>query len=187
MVVKDVTPPSFNVSGSPGSPFTPSNPAPATSLAGAVVYYTNPTATDSNGGPVTVSCVSPTGLVSGSTFPIGTTDINCVATDISGISTPPTNLFDIVVADMAPPVITENASPNVLLWSPNKIMTPVTISGVITDLSPTTASYKVVDEYGKIQPAGAVTIGAGGAYSFIVMLEAYRNGNDSNGRATPCR
>jgi hypothetical protein len=106
ITVKDVTPPSFNVAGgNPGSPFTPSNPAQATSAAGAVVSYTNPTATDSNGGAVTVTCVSPTGLHSGSTFPIGTTDINCVATDVYGVSTPPTNLFDITVADTTPPVI----------------------------------------------------------------------------------
>jgi hypothetical protein len=68
------------------------------------------------------------------------------------------------------------------LWSPNKIMTPVTIAGTIKDFSPTTASYKVVDEYGKIQPVGTVAIGAGGAYSFVVKLEAYRNGNDADGR-----
>jgi hypothetical protein len=335
--VKDVTPPSFTVAGgNPGAPFTPSNPAPATSPAGAVVFYTNPGATDSNGGAVTVTCVSPTGLHSGSTFPIGTTDINCVATDVSGVSTPPTNLFDIIVADttppvitvnppapatmeagaaysdagatavdavagpvavtasnniqplvpgsytvtyratdpsgntatatrtvivrdttrpvvtligasplntaagspfvdpgatasdlvsgvlpvtitgtvntavlgtytrtytatdaagnigtatrtvnvvdMTPPVITESASPNILIWSPNKVMTPVTVSGVITDLSPTTATFRVVDEYGKVQPSGSVTIGAGGAFSFVIKLEAYRNGTDADGR-----
>jgi hypothetical protein len=61
-------------------------------------------------------------------------------------------------------------------------MTPVTISGIVTDFSPTTASYQVVDEYGKVQPAGAVTLGVGGAYSFVIKLEAYRNGNDADGR-----
>jgi hypothetical protein len=417
VTVRDVTPPSFDLSGGdPGSPFLPSNPAEATGPGGAVVHYTNPSASDSNGGAVTVVCGSNGGLQSGSTFPVGTTAINCVATDASGVSTPPTNLFDITVADTTPPsitvtgpstitieagsaygdagasasdlvagaisvsssnnilpmvpgtyavtytatdpsgntatatrvvivrdttppvvtvsgpgapiegntlggtrvtftssasdlvsgslatsctpasgslfpvgttnvtcsatdgagltgsrsfavtitdtraptvtligassvnveagtayseagasafdivsgslsttivgsvnttvlgtytltyratdaagnvgtttrtvtvvdttapVITEAATPNVLLWSPNKTMTPVTVSGVITDFSPTTANYRVVDEYGKVQPSGSITIGAGGAYSFVVRLEAYRNGNDANGR-----
>ena len=88
----------------------------------------------------------------------------------------------VTVVDTRPPVVTSAASPSVLLWSPNKIMTPVTISGTVTDFSPTTATYKVVDEYGRIQPAGTVVLGAGGAYAFVVKLEAYRNGNDANGR-----
>jgi hypothetical protein len=104
--VRDVTPPTFETTGDPGSPFTPSNPAEATGPNGAQVFYTNPTAVDSNGGSVTVVCASPTGLVSGSTFPIGVTDINCVATDGAGIATPPTNLFDITVADHTAPVVT---------------------------------------------------------------------------------
>ena len=258
--VKDVTPPSFNLEGgNPGSPFLPSNPAEATGPAGATVQYTNPTASDTNGGEVAVVCQSPAGLQSGSTFPIGSTPINCVATDISGVSTPPTNLFNIAVADTTapaltlngaatmavelggtfvdpgaaasdlvsgprpvtitgtvntavigtytltytatdaagntviktrtvtvadtqPPVGTGTANPNILLWSPNKTMTPVTVSGVITDAALATVTYKVIDEYGKIQPSGNVTIGAGGVYSFIVTLEAYRNGNDADGR-----
>jgi hypothetical protein len=261
VTVTDVTPPTFDLApgSTPGAPFVPSNPAEATGPAGAVVTYTNPTATDSNGGSVSVSCGSTGGLQSGSTFPIGTTQINCVATDQSGVSTPPTNLFDISVADTTapvitlsgpasstiqlgtayvdpgasaadavsgsvtvtkvgtvnpnaigtytivysatdaagntatatrtvivqdtiPPVITETATPNVLLWSPNKIMTPVTVSGVITDASAVTATFQVTDEYGVIQPQGAVTVGAGGAYAFVVSLEAWRKGNDSNGR-----
>ena len=50
--------------------------------------------------------MAPGGLASGSTFPIGVTDINCVATDVSGAATPPTNLFDITVADTTPPSVT---------------------------------------------------------------------------------
>lgn len=110
VTVRDVTPPSFDLSGGdPGSPFAPGNPAEATSAAGAVVAYTNPTATDTNPGQVTVVCASDTGLQSGSTFPIGTTPINCVATDVSGQSTPSTNLFSIAVRDTTPPAITINA------------------------------------------------------------------------------
>jgi uncharacterized protein YjbI with pentapeptide repeats len=260
--VKDVTPPTFDLpaGSTPGSPFVPSNPAEATGPGGAVVSYTNPTATDTNGGPVTVNCASAGGLASGSMFPIGNTDINCVATDVSGVSTPPTNLFDINVADHIapaigsvsnisvtatgatgaivtyptpsatdavsaatitclpasgslfpvgtttvtcsardaalntstksftvtvinnPPTLSVTATPPTLLWSPNKTMTPVTVSGVVTSVSLASAKYKVTDEYGKVQPAGNITVGANGAYSFVVSLEAYRNGNDADGR-----
>jgi hypothetical protein len=259
VLVKDVTPPTFDVVESPGSPFVPSNPAEATSAAGAVVHFATPTATDVNGGTVTVQCASSGGLVSGSTFAIGTTPINCVATDKSGVSTPPTNLFDISVADTTPPVITLTgpaaitieagssyteagvaaydvvsgavpvtttgsvnamvpgtytvtytavdaagntvsvvrtvtvvdtkppvvtavATPNVLLWSPNKTMTPVTISGTVSDSRLATVTYTVKDEYQMIQPSGTVSVGANGAYAFVVRLEAFRNGTDSNGR-----
>ena len=97
--VKDVTPPSFDLAAAtPGAPFVPSNPAEATGPAGAVVSYTNPSASDSNGGPVDVVCASSSGTRSGSIFPIGTTPINCVATDESGNSTPPTNLFEITLS-----------------------------------------------------------------------------------------
>jgi hypothetical protein len=106
VTVRDVTPPSFDDVASPGSPFTPSNPAEATGAAGARVFYTTPTATDTNGGPVTVNCSAASGLVSGSVFPIGVTPIDCTATDQSGVSTPPTNLFNIAVADRSAPALT---------------------------------------------------------------------------------
>jgi hypothetical protein len=54
--------------------------ATATSSAGAVVTYADPTATDLVDGPVTVTC-SP---ASGSTFPLGTTTVICTATDSRG-------------------------------------------------------------------------------------------------------
>jgi hypothetical protein len=111
---------------------------------------------------------------------LGTYTRTYTATDAAGNIGTATRTVKVV--DMTPPVITETASPNILIWSPNKLMTPVTISGVITDLSPTTATYKVVDEYGKVQPSGKVTIGANGAFSFVVKLEAYRDGTDADGR-----
>src|SRR4030095_11139998 len=111
---------------------------------------------------------------------LGTYTRTYTATDAAGNIGTATRTVNVV--DMTPPVITESASPNILIWSPNKVMTPVTVSGVITDLSPTTATFRVVDEYGKVQPSGSVTIGAGGALSFVIKLEAYRNGTDSDGR-----
>ncbi|HEX4914542.1 MAG TPA: hypothetical protein VFV51_11310, partial [Vicinamibacterales bacterium] len=61
-------------------------------------------------------------------------------------------------------------------------MTPVTISGTVLDARVATVTYTVQDEYKKIQPSGTVSLGANGAYSFVVRLEAYRTGQDSNGR-----
>jgi len=52
----------------------------ATSSAGATVTFTKPTATDAVDGDRTVNC-SP---ASGSLFPIGTTQVNCSATDVAG-------------------------------------------------------------------------------------------------------
>ena len=80
-----------------------------------------------------------------------------------------------------PPSVTASATPNTLIWSPNKVLVPVTISGsaIGTGL---TVTYAVKDEYSKIQPSGALTVGANGQYSFVVNLEAYRNGTDADGR-----
>jgi hypothetical protein len=84
---------------------------------------------------------------------------------------------------MTPPVITLSATPK-SLWPPNEKMVPVTISGKIADTgcSIKTAAYAVADEYGEVQPSGAVTLGAGGAYSFTVLLQASRLGADIDGR-----
>ena len=45
-----------------------------------------------------------------------------------------------------------------------------------------TAHFDVVDEYGALHPAGAITVGAGGSYSFTVPLVASRLGSDADGR-----
>ena len=154
----------------------------ATSAAGAVVNYTAPSATDIVDTSVTLACPSsPTaGKTSGSTFPIGTTTVNCTATD--DYSNVTSKSFTVTVNNPPLPVVTATANPSTLLWSPNKTMTPVTVSGVITTSILQSASYRVVDEYGKVQPAGTITVGTGGSYSFVVRLEAFRNGTDTNGR-----
>jgi hypothetical protein len=70
--------------------------ATATSAAGAAVKYDTPTATDFKDTTVTVSC-SPD---SDSTFSIGTTPVNCSATNSSGLLT---NHSFVVTVDDAPP------------------------------------------------------------------------------------
>jgi hypothetical protein len=87
--------------------------------------------------------------------------------------------------DLTAPTVSASASPS-SLWPPNGQMVPVTISGSIADslsgVNPSTAAFAVADEYGAIQPSGPVSLGAGGSYSFTVMLQASRKGNDNNGR-----
>ena len=84
-----------------------------------------------------------------------------------------------------PPTVTMSATP-AYLWPPNGKLAPVTISGKMaaagTGCTIKTAAYVVKDEYGKVQPHGAVTLGAGGAYRFTIWLQASRLGNDRDGR-----
>jgi hypothetical protein len=79
------------------------------------------------------------------------------------------------------PSVTASAAPSILLWSPNKTMVPVTVSGVALGTG-VTLKYSVKDEYNKIQPSGTAVVGANGAYAFVVSLEAYRTGADADGR-----
>jgi len=88
-------------------------------------------------------------------------------------------------ADTTPPVITLSATPKVL-WPPNGKMVPVTVSGTITDtgsgVNVNSAAYAVKDEYGELQPHGAISLGPGGNYSLTILLQASRLGTDLDGR-----
>lgn len=81
------------------------------------------------------------------------------------------------------PAITVSTTPT-SLWPPNGKMVPIAISGTITDsgCAVKTAAYAVTDEYGEVQPTGAITLGPTGNYSFTILLQASRLGTDSDGR-----
>jgi hypothetical protein len=88
--------------------------------------------------------------------------------------------------DTIPPTISILANPSTL-WPPNGKSVPVTVLGAITDsgsgVNPSTLGCNVVDSYGLVQPACSMgTLGAGGSYSFTVLVVASRNGGDKNGR-----
>jgi len=68
----------------------------ATSPEGRVVTWTNPTAIDNPDGSVAVTCAP----ASGSTFPIGTTQVTCSATDSSTNTS--TTTFNVKVEDTTP-------------------------------------------------------------------------------------
>jgi hypothetical protein len=95
---------------------------------------------------------------------------------------PPTRMISI---DTTAPAVTASANPSVL-WPPDGKMVPVTVSGTIIDvlsgIDPASAGFSVVDDYGLIQPSGPVTVNADGTYSFTVLLEARRRGDDRAGR-----
>jgi VCBS repeat protein len=87
--------------------------------------------------------------------------------------------------DKEGPLVTVSARPTIL-WPPNGRMVPVTVSGTISDtgsgLKPDSLRYNVIDEYGKVQPAGDIALGPDGSYSVIVWLQPSREGSDRDGR-----
>jgi uncharacterized protein YjiK len=89
------------------------------------------------------------------------------------------------IVDNTKPTITVGASLTEL-WPANDTLMPDTISGTIADalsgVDPASVTFRVLDEYGEIQPAGGVVLGAGGTFSLQVMLEARRLGQDRDGR-----
>lgn len=94
--------------------------AEATSPSGAVVTYT---ATADTG---TISC-SP---ASGSTFPLGTTTVQCTATNSDGTTT---GSFHVTVQDTTPPDILKLTADPSTLWPPDHKMVVVTVSAVVFD------------------------------------------------------
>ena len=69
---------------------------------------------------------------------------------------------------------------------PNGKMVPVRFFGKVTDggsgIAPGSARFVVSDEYGQVQPSGAISLQPDGRFCFTVHLEARRDGSDSNGR-----
>jgi hypothetical protein len=89
------------------------------------------------------------------------------------------------VVDLTPPSITVAASLS-RLWPADGKMLTDTISGLVRDqlsgVAPGSVTFRVIDEYGEIQPAGPVSLQSDGTFSFVVMLEARRLGADQSGR-----
>ena len=101
----------------------------ATGAGGAVVSFAT-TATDIVDTSVTVVCTSsPTaGLVSGSTFPVGTTTITCTATDDYANAT--TKIFTVTVSSASVPVCTAAVASPSFLWPPNHKFSSISINGI---------------------------------------------------------
>jgi hypothetical protein len=109
----------------------------------------------------------------------------------------PTAAHSILIAiDREAPFVKETASPNIL-WPPNGKFVTVTVTGTATDtlsgVNPSSLRFHVVDEYGRVQPAGLITdmsesiaTSFGGFEvvnsSFQVSLQSRRFGFDFDGR-----
>lgn len=112
----------------------------------------------------------------------------CIAADTAGnveVQQPVAEATTLVQPDTTPPAITISALP-ATLWPPNGRMVSVTISGRITDIETGVnagkLAYAVTDEYGRVQPNGAVTLDSDGSYTFTISLQASRDGDDRDGR-----
>jgi len=104
-------------------------------------------------------------------------------TDVAGNSA--TSTVSGINIDKTPPVVTASTNSSTL-WPPNGKMVSVTVSGTMADnlsgVNSSAAVFAVQDSYGLVQPSGPVSVGLNGAYSFTVLLEARRNGQDQAGR-----
>ena len=137
--------------------------------AGSVVNFPTPTAVDSLDGPIgAVSCAP----ASGSTFPLGTTTVNCSATDSHGNTGQAT--FNVRVADTTPPNLIVPAARSVYATTPTGI--PNTVSGVVSFLTAASAT-DIVD------PSPVIT---NDAPSFLPVgnLTITFGARDSSGNAT---
>jgi hypothetical protein len=87
--------------------------------------------------------------------------------------------------DATAPTLTASASLT-SLWPPNHKMIPDVVSGAFADatsgIDPASVTFTVVDSYGAVQPSGSVTVNPDGSFSFVVSLEASRQGSDHDGR-----
>lgn len=133
--------------------------AEATGPGGAAVSYTA-TASDNVDGAVTPSCTP----ASGSTFALGTTTVDCTATDAAGNST--SGSFDVTVQDTTAPAIVFNGqSPaaNGAGWNNG----PVTLTWTCTDaVSGSSTVSQTLSGQGAAQSAtGTCTDGAGNSSS----------------------
>jgi hypothetical protein len=94
VTIEDTTMPMFVIDPLPDVTIEVTGPG------GTSVNYPLPASTDISDASPLVSCDPP----AGSLFPLGASDVTCTATDLSGNSV--TRLFQVIVQDTAPPVIT---------------------------------------------------------------------------------
>jgi len=118
VTVRDTTPPTITVNDVT---------AEATGPSGAAVTY-SATATDLVDGSVAVSCDH----ASGSTFPLGTTTVQCTATDAHNNTAHAS--FLVTVRDTTPPTIVSITATPSNLWPPSHKAAAVTITVIATDL-----------------------------------------------------
>ncbi len=143
--VKDTTPPT--ISGLPAN-----ITAEATGPSGAALSYANPTATDLVDGVVVVTCAP----LSGSTFPLGTTTVNCSAKDNAGNTASAS--FTVKVQDTTPPTIS-GVPANITAEATGPSGAAVTYSNpTATDLVSGTVPVTCTIASGSTFPLGTTTV-----------------------------
>jgi len=140
-VYRDATQPNITVPGN--------MTVEATGPSGAVVNFTA-TATDSVDPSVLPVCVPP----SGSTFPLGTTNVTCTATDDAGNSR--TGNFNVTVVDTTPPALTLPANITEEATGPSGKV--VTFSATATDLVDGARPVTCVPPSGSTFPIATTTV-----------------------------
>ena len=103
----------------------------------AVVNYTA-TATDLVDGSVSVTCTPP----SGSTFTLGTTTVNCSATDAHNNTA--TGSFHVTVQDVTPPTIQSVTATPSNIWPDNHVLVNVGIDVVAVDNCDTAPVNRII-------------------------------------------
>ena len=121
----------------------------------------------------------------------GTHEVVCTATDgigNTGADTGSANAATIDI-DTTPAIILSFSTSPTMIWPPNRKLVDVTISGTASDTISKVKNVKleIIDEYHSSQPSVYYPIfnkQADGKISFTqrVKLEAWRNGDDLNGR-----
>lgn len=178
---------------SAGDSSAPVTTATVSGLVGSNGWYRGPvqvtlTATDAGGGQASTTYNLDGGPAVAYSGPFGVSGdrihgLTFFSVDGSGNTEAPNTLA--IKIDGTPPTVSASAQP-ASLWPPTGNPVTVTVSGSVSDatsgIDPVSARFSVVDEYGKVQPSGTVTLGAGGHYTAAVPLVALRNGGDRDGR-----
>jgi hypothetical protein len=102
------------------------------------VYHFSASAVDLVDPSPVVTCTP----ASGSTFPLGTTQVACVGTDFSGNAAE--GAFRVIVVDTTPPQITSVSADPAVIWPPNRRRVPVVVHVTTTD-AVTTPACRIAD------------------------------------------
>lgn len=126
--------------------------AEATSGDGAAVTYVAPTALDEEDGPLASVCQPPPG----SLFGLGTTAVECEATDSSGLTA--TVSFDVIVRDTTPPTFS-GVPADVVVNSPSGGAVPVSYAEpVATDIVEGDVSVRCLPPSGSLFAVGSTPV-----------------------------
>jgi hypothetical protein len=129
---------------------------PATSAAGAAVTYASPTATDLVDGSLPVTCTP----ASGSTFPVGTTTVQCAAADTRGNTARASFRVTVTSAsnDHRPPRLTVPHDLKLEATGPDGAVATYTVTATDPDNPTATVTIVCTPPSGSIFPLGKTTV-----------------------------